>query len=368
MLSSRTGTRRSKAFLGLLILAVAGPMCGGGGAAAPPPPIFQVLNNYPLQGATAVARTAKLYVQVNGTPTAATLNNTNITLTGISNIPIGLLFDPVNGMIEITPSVPTPQNFMMTLKLFSGLTSTLGASLVPKTITFTTANVTDTVLPTFGGLTSATVVDKNSIALAWSTPGSDDITLPGGLFYDVYVSTTSGFFNYGPGPLISTPSPGATGITITSLSSNTTYFFVVRCRDAAGNQDTNVYQQSAKTLVSFNGNLYTPIINNICVQCHAPTPAIASFMDLTGGSSLARSKWVNIPTDTGTGGLQACQAEVLKRVLPVDPLNSVVYRKVAPDDAGHPRCGVRMPEGGPYLSTAEIQLFFDWISQGALDN
>jgi hypothetical protein len=51
-------------------------------------------------------------------------------------------------------------------------------------------------------------------------------------------------------------------------------------------------------------------------------------------------------------------------VIPNDPTNSLVYQKIN----ASPPCGVRMPEGGPYLPASDIQRFFDWISQGANDN
>jgi hypothetical protein len=51
----------------------------------------------------------------------------------------------------------------------------------------------------------------------------------------------------------------------------------------------------------------------------------------------------------------------LMRVLPGDPSNSYLYRKVT----GANITGERMPLGGPYLSDAQLKLIRDWIRRGA---
>ena len=54
-------------------------------------------------------------------------------------------------------------------------------------------------------------------------------------------------------------------------------------------------------------------------------------------------------------------AASLKRVAPGDPTNSYLYRKIT----GVGITGDRMPQGGPYLSDAQIALVRDWIRRGA---
>jgi hypothetical protein len=52
------------------------------------------------------------------------------------------------------------------------------------------------------------------------------------------------------GESYATPTKTVTGATTTAvggLTPNTTYFFVVRAKDAAGNQDANTSEKSAKT-------------------------------------------------------------------------------------------------------------------------
>ena len=51
----------------------------------------------------------------------------------------------------------------------------------------------------------------------------------------------------------------------------------------------------------------------------------------------------------------------LNRITPGDPANSYLYRKIT----GAGITGDRMPQGGPYLSDAQISLVRDWIRRGA---
>lgn len=51
----------------------------------------------------------------------------------------------------------------------------------------------------------------------------------------------------------------------------------------------------------------------------------------------------------------------LSRVAPADPSNSYLYRKIT----GAGITGDRMPQGGPFLSDAQIKLIRDWIRRGA---
>ncbi len=51
----------------------------------------------------------------------------------------------------------------------------------------------------------------------------------------------------------------------------------------------------------------------------------------------------------------------LNRVTAGDPSNSYLYRKIT----GAGITGDRMPQGGPYLTDAQIKLIRDWIRRGA---
>jgi hypothetical protein len=369
MMSTWARHRRSKSFLGLLILAVAGPMCGGGGggggggAPGGGGATFQVLAHTPVQGAVGIARTATIYVVVNGVVDPATLTSSTVTLMGVNPIPATFAWNLATSSIEIHPTTPMDQNATHTVNLLAGVKTVGGASLTPSSFSFTTVNSTDTGLPTFGGVTSITGAGTTSMTVNW-TAGTDTVTPAGSLVYDVYLATASSQQNFGNAP-VATSAAGATSVVLNLLTPNTTYFVVVRCRDTSQNQDANAAEQSKKTLVSFSTNIYAPIINNICVTCHTPG-GISEFMVLSiSASDVVTNKWVNINADGGAGPPQMCQASTLKRVLPGDPANSLVYLKISMTT---PPCGVQMPEGLPPLSSAQIQLFFDWITQGALNN
>ncbi|HVV81874.1 MAG TPA: fibronectin type III domain-containing protein [Kofleriaceae bacterium] len=98
--------------------------------------------------------------------------------------------------------------------------------------------------PVFAGLTGAAPAGSSSITLAWN-PATDDLTPAAALVYDVYRATTAGAESFAQPTY--TSAPGATGLVATGLAPSTTYAFVVRARDAAGNDDTNTVERTATT-------------------------------------------------------------------------------------------------------------------------
>jgi hypothetical protein len=107
-----------------------------------------------------------------------------------------------------------------------------------------TAASPDIKAPTFGGVVTASAASKTSIELAWAE-ASDDYSLPANITYEIYVSTTPGAEDFGS---TARTIKGGTKYTVTSLAANTTYYFVVRARDEAGNVETNTIEKTAKTL------------------------------------------------------------------------------------------------------------------------
>lgn len=101
--------------------------------------------------------------------------------------------------------------------------------------------------------------------------------------------------------------------------------------------------------VSFSGRIQ-PIFNNNCVNCHGS----GGSGGLTLTSSVSYSNLVNVTAQS------SCTS--LKRVLPHDADNSVLYRKVS-----GPTCGNRMPQGGSLIQ-ANIDTIRAWINQGANNN
>ena len=60
-------------------------------------------------------------------------------------------------------------------------------------------------------------------------------------------------------------------------------------------------------------------------------------------------------------GRASTEIPSLQIIAPSDPSNSYLYRKIT----GSGITGDRMPQGGPYLSDAQIKLIRDWIRRGA---
>jgi len=98
--------------------------------------------------------------------------------------------------------------------------------------------------PTFGGLESAITCvpgpvgagKTTSYRLEWD-PATDDVTPSTKIAYDVYQATKAG------GEEFSSPTyivrHGATSFMTPPLPTDTTFYFVVRARDRAGNRDSN---------------------------------------------------------------------------------------------------------------------------------
>ena len=153
------------------------------------------------------------------------------------------------------------------------------------TATFGTDTVvTDGVAPTVGGGGTITpsVVSFSQIDLSW-TAATDNITAQGSLIYEICQSTSS----TGCNTFTATYTNGAGVVTrsVTGLSSNTLYYFVVRVRDAATN--TALYTQtSATTLV--NSDVTAP-------------SAVSTLAAGTVTSTSIQLNWTSVGDDNLTG-------------------------------------------------------------------
>ena len=110
-----------------------------------------------------------------------------------------------------------------------------------------------------------------------------------------------------------------------------------------------------------NGEPVDPTATFTRVQNEIFTPTCASLgcHDTLGQQSgqvlapgLSYTQTVNRPS---------VEMPSLMRVLPGDPANSYLYRKIT----GAGITGDRMPQGGPFLTDAQIKLVRDWIRRGA---
>ena len=106
----------------------------------------------------------------------------------------------------------------------------------------------DRVPPTFAGIASAFACtpgpqrpgQTTPYTLSW-TAASDSVTPAAEIVYDVYVASTPGGEDFAQPAW--TTLPGVTSFRTPGLPSHGTSYFVVRARDAAGNEDTNTREQ-----------------------------------------------------------------------------------------------------------------------------
>lgn len=117
-----------------------------------------------------------------------------------------------------------------------------------------TIAVVDRTPPVFAGLTSAVTcipgpsggpTRLSSYRLTWSQ-ATDNATSPGGLVYDVYLANTPGGEDFSA-PTYTTDA-GATAFSTPQLPDDRAYYFVVRARDRAGNEDRGMVERRGTNL------------------------------------------------------------------------------------------------------------------------
>jgi len=113
------------------------------------------------------------------------------------------------------------------------------------------------------------------MVLSWPA-ATDDVTAQENIQYLVYMSTTPGGENFAMPSFTTTP--GDTSFSVTGLSPVTTYYFVVRAMDEAGNIDTNIVEKSAKTLAP-------------------PDVTPPGFGGLVSATAVSVSPWINLQWD-----------------------------------------------------------------------
>jgi hypothetical protein len=107
---------------------------------------------------------------------------------------------------------------------------------------------TDTTPPSFAGLESAFACtpgpqrpgQTTPFTLAWQ-PAHDDRTPSGAIVYDIYLASSPGGEDYATPTW--TTAPGATTFRTPGLASHGSFYFVVRARDLAGNEDRNTVER-----------------------------------------------------------------------------------------------------------------------------
>ena len=220
-------------------------------------------------------------------------------------------------------------------------------------ISATTLASADATPPSFAGVAGATPIGTSAMELDWQ-PATDDNSPADAIVYHVYMSELAGGQVFAT-PTLTTPA-GATGALVTNLRADSRYFFVVRARDAAGNEDSNTVEIQGSTpgSVSFSRDV-EPLLDASCARngCHA---GVNPSEDLDLRSGRAHAALVDVTAIQCSDGRA--------RVDPANPAGSYLIHKIT----GENLCaGTVMPKGGG-LTPAEIQLIRDWVAAGALDN
>ncbi|MEZ4364357.1 MAG: c-type cytochrome domain-containing protein [Kofleriaceae bacterium] len=196
--------------------------------------------------------------------------------------------------------------------------------------------------PLFGGLAEASADGATAVLLRWIAAADEDPSE--NLRYHIYQSTTPGDFDFSM-PVATVV--GVTEIQIANLTTDTTYYFVVRAQDETRQTECNTTERSVTprelgSCISYVDNI-KPILDGACLGCHS-------------GANPPRNLHLDTLAGVMAGGLTGtevvrCQAEA-----------SLIYLKISQDN---PPVGVRMPQGGPYLSATQIETVRRWIDAGA---
>lgn len=94
------------------------------------------------------------------------------------------------------------------------------------------------------------------------------------------------------------------------------------------------------------------IFTRACVSCHGASGGLN-----LSTAAMSRTNLVNRPAAGG-----ACAPSGVIRVVPGNPMASLLYQKVA----GTQTCGSAMPRNAPALSAADQNTIRSWIAAGAL--
>jgi mono/diheme cytochrome c family protein len=132
-------------------------------------------------------------------------------------------------------------------------------------------------------------------------------------------------------------------------------FFVFGISAACGGSPSSptstslpVAAEDAAVLSSIQTQIFTPK----CAGCHGNAVQQAG-LNLASGSSF--SSLVNVKSSQTS----------ITLVVPGNPNDSYLIQKL---EGRSGISGDRMPQGGPFLTDAEVESITDWITAGALDN
>jgi len=137
-----------------------------------------------------------------------------------------------------------------------------------KSITQSLRILADNIAPTFSGTMQATSTSTSSITLSWNK-ATDLVSYSSQIKYLIYQANQLEEQNYSS-PTYTT-SKGATSYQINNLQESTSYYFVVRAEDEAGNLETNQIQAIATTKATSNDNPTAGSLQNVTYQSNGST-------------------------------------------------------------------------------------------------
>jgi hypothetical protein len=216
--------------------------------------------------------------------------------------------------------------------------------------------------PRFAGVATTEAITPTAVALTWLA-ASDESTDAGAIVYAVYV--VEGDAGVPTSPHFVT-NPGELGALVTRLERRKKYEFMVRARDASGNEDSNSVVVAATTLTSFELDVQ-PVFDRTCnlAGCHVPG-------NPPQGLILSKGFSYQSTVDRVAGEAVAVGEPNLKRVdsHSPDPDDSYLWRKIQEEDENAVIVGAPMlPEYFvPALTADERSIIKDWIVQGAKKN
>lgn len=215
------------------------PACKGGSPTTP----LTVTFLSPVSGAASVPREPVIYLRFDRALNPTTVNSSNFVLAdSLGLIAAGVSYVSCMNEVRMVPGAVLASGTLYRVTLTNGITDSGGMGYAGGFYQFTTITSTDVDRPAFSGAATAGSPTQTTVDLTWSA--ATDST-PGGLLYDVFLSTASGCYDF-TAPYASVSS--ATGTTVSGLAANTVYYFVARARDVYGNTDLNELERSATTL------------------------------------------------------------------------------------------------------------------------
>jgi hypothetical protein len=362
---------------GLIALCAFVHACGGGGSSGgggTPPPIpspgpgpttFVSTFQYPANSSVDVPRAPIILIGFSDTVNPATVNSTNVSLTQAATpVATTLSYNACNNRIQMLPNVALDPGLVYTVNLGTGLQDDDGESLTASTFSFTTNSDGDSVRPTFTQAGFMAIpnpgTETTAMQLDWAD-ATDNLSTSGAISYRVYVST-NGCFNYAAPAIV--VGPGTLQAIVPVLTSRTTYQFVVRAVDAAGNESVNTASISQTTFTSLGNDVF-PLVSSRCVGCHvAGGQAVLQGINMNYASAGdVYDSWVSQTSQCVTAATNGFGT----RVVPGDAASSFLWNKVSGLPAGVV-CGSQMPLGQTPLDAGELSIIEDWINQGAIEN